>query len=63
MLDWGWDRRCFCQISAEPKRWRASDPLGTACMSARWKQLGAKEGGNSGAICSDGTRAREGKGC
>lgn len=48
MLDWGWDRRCYCQISAELKPWRASDPLGTACVSARWKQLGAEEGGNAG---------------
>lgn len=47
MLDWGWDRRCYCQISTELKPWRASDPLGTACVSARWKQLGAEEGGNA----------------
>lgn len=49
MLDSGWGRRCYCQISRELKPWHASNPLGIACMSARWKQLGTGRGGKADA--------------
>lgn len=42
MLDSGWDRHCYCQISRELKLWHASSPLGISCMSVRWKQLGTR---------------------